>query len=488
MPDEKQSDPGEDKAKSPVETAVPEMTPEKVSEKVPEKVPEKGPEPARSRELDPQELVSSLTEVERIELVPFPEKTPDSFLAVVLVKDSVKEIEKIGEELVARAASRGHTLYPALYKPAEWKALEQAAPQERWLECLGGGARARAALIELHRTGKQAGGFPKSLRRMLIKSIRNYLSFFDYIQRSVLFPRHINLAFCAEAMREALDLLFATKGASFSAEPGSLALFEEHFADGPFDKGDALLFFQLRGMAEQARHFYQLKVVDEPPFSWLPTIKRCCRFLEAFERYAHDRFTTAEERRRIKLRRRLLAGGIALFVVAAVAVYVVLTWPDSSTVTDAKISRPGGIVGQYFNGKNFEKKVLARTDSTINLVTKTSPAAGVNADRFSVRWEGYVFFPETGDSHLCTESDDGVRLFFNNTLLIENWNMHATIKDCAMVRVQKGWYPIKLEFYDERADAKIRLMRGKDQNRAVVVPAAQLCCRQKKQQKKKKKK
>ena len=61
--------------------------------------------------------------------------------------------------------------------------------------------------------------------------------------------------------------------------------------------------------------------------------------------------------------------------------------------------------------------------------------------------------------------------------------IHAMKKACELVRVQKGWYPIKVDFFDEKAGARLRLLMGETQEEARLVPAKQLCCRAKSKKK-----
>jgi hypothetical protein len=137
----------------------------------------------------------------------------------------------------------------------------------------------------------------------------------------------------------------------------------------------------------------------------------------------------------------------------------------------------GGITGTYFNGTSFERKIAVRVDEAIDFRSDGSihPQLGIN--RFSVRWDGYLHFEKGGKYTLCVESDDGNRFYFNDELVIEDWIKHPTNKTCATVRVKRGWYPIKLEYFDYAYEAVIRLLRGKSRKTARVVDPVDLCCR-----------
>lgn len=55
----------------------------------------------------------------------------------------------------------------------------------------------------------------------------------------------------------------------------------------------------------------------------------------------------------------------------------------------------------------------------------SSPAAEVNTNQFSIRWSGKVTPAFTEKYTFYTLSDDGVRLWINDRLLIDDWTEHS---------------------------------------------------------------
>lgn len=119
-----------------------------------------------------------------------------------------------------------------------------------------------------------------------------------------------------------------------------------------------------------------------------------------------------------------------------------------------------GLKGKYFRGTNFETLVLTRIDPQIDFdLGSGRPDPLVNADLFSVRWTGEVTaqFSETYTFH--TTSDDGVRLWVDGQLLIDNWTDHARTDDTGSVDLVKGQtYSIVMEMYENGGDA-VALLR-----------------------------
>jgi hypothetical protein len=103
--------------------------------------------------------------------------------------------------------------------------------------------------------------------------------------------------------------------------------------------------------------------------------------------------------------------------------------------------------------------VLQRTEA-VNFSWSTGSAGpGVNADSFSVRWTGKVEPPTTGQYTFQTTSNDGVRLWINGVLVVDNWTNHATVTNNAPVitLTKNVRYAITMEFYDNTGAAVARL-------------------------------
>jgi hypothetical protein len=62
----------------------------------------------------------------------------------------------------------------------------------------------------------------------------------------------------------------------------------------------------------------------------------------------------------------------------------------------------------------------------------------VGHDSFSVRWSGKVRATQTGIHEFYTISDDGVRLWVNGQLLINNWTNHPPTTDSGSIYLTQG--------------------------------------------------
>lgn len=113
--------------------------------------------------------------------------------------------------------------------------------------------------------------------------------------------------------------------------------------------------------------------------------------------------------------------------------------------------------GQYFNNKDlFGQPTLVRSDPAINFNWGTGkPADSINGDDFSVRWTRTLNL-EPGVYRFTTTTDDGVRLWVNNQLVIDQWKLQVLTSHSATVTVS-GSVPVRMEYFEDKAQAVAQL-------------------------------
>jgi hypothetical protein len=139
-----------------------------------------------------------------------------------------------------------------------------------------------------------------------------------------------------------------------------------------------------------------------------------------------------------------------------------------------------GLWGQYYQyppgNINWSNLKVARLDPTINFDwVGGSPDPLLLSDLFSVRWTGKVKAFYTESYTFYTVSEDGVRLWVNNQLLIDHWTEHAATEDSgtiAMVAGQK--YDIKIEYYENAGLASMKLSWSSAHTPKAIVPTSAL--------------
>ena len=134
-----------------------------------------------------------------------------------------------------------------------------------------------------------------------------------------------------------------------------------------------------------------------------------------------------------------------------------------------------GLTAEYFQDTKLQgEAVLKRIDSQIDFDFVSKPAT--TPENFSARWTGYLTPPVSGSYELMLRSDDGVRLYIDDKLLISNWTEHGATIDRAPVQMQAGQsYRIRLEYFQGRGGAVLqmgwRLPGANDLEEALQVAA-----------------
>jgi hypothetical protein len=118
----------------------------------------------------------------------------------------------------------------------------------------------------------------------------------------------------------------------------------------------------------------------------------------------------------------------------------------------------GGATARYFQGMELAgDPVLTQTEPAINHNWSGEAVAGLS-DNFSARWTANLEAPFTESYKIITTSDDGVRLWFDGRLVIDNWTNHGSTDDTAQVNLIAGQvYSIRMEWYEDTGGAIAQL-------------------------------
>jgi len=114
--------------------------------------------------------------------------------------------------------------------------------------------------------------------------------------------------------------------------------------------------------------------------------------------------------------------------------------------------------GEYYNNVNLTgSPVLVRDDASVSFDWGSgSPATGVNADQFSVRWTNYVSFA-TGTYTFNVTTDDGARLWIDEQLLIDQWRDQPATTYSAAKYLTAGYHSLRVEYYENGGSAVCKL-------------------------------
>jgi predicted alpha/beta superfamily hydrolase len=136
------------------------------------------------------------------------------------------------------------------------------------------------------------------------------------------------------------------------------------------------------------------------------------------------------------------------------------------TVKLPKNSKPGGLHFDYYEGSwdklpDFSKMKPVKS----GIISKEFRwDKMVRPTNFGFVAEGYLEIKEEGNYVFGLSSDDGSKLYLGNQLLIDMDGLHASEDHSAIVPLEKGFYPIKVEYFQKEG--------GWDINVIYVTPSA----------------
>ncbi len=114
--------------------------------------------------------------------------------------------------------------------------------------------------------------------------------------------------------------------------------------------------------------------------------------------------------------------------------------------------------GEYWSNDSLNgPSVLVRNDTNINFDwSMGAPAAGLPADNFSVRWTRSLPLAE-GHYRFHVAMDDGLRLFVDNTLLINEWRDGSRREMSADLWLAGGRHDLRVEYYEHVGAALVQM-------------------------------
>jgi beta-glucosidase len=168
-----------------------------------------------------------------------------------------------------------------------------------------------------------------------------------------------------------------------------------------------------------------------------------------------SKFVTPLEgiRQRFKNANVIYAEGSVLTETTAVPI------PTSALKTGGTDSRPG-LAGEYFANVDLAGKSVARIDPTVDFRWNNQPPAPtLPQKRYSVRWSGVLTAPVTGDYRVGVTADNGVRLYLDQKLIVDDWisSGERTLMVPMHLEAQHQ-YALRVEYFHDDWENAIQLV------------------------------
>ncbi len=134
-----------------------------------------------------------------------------------------------------------------------------------------------------------------------------------------------------------------------------------------------------------------------------------------------------------------------------------------------------GLKGEYYDNTGFTRYMFTRIDEKVDFNWgQGSPDASMGVDTFTIRWTGEVEAVYSAPYTFHTTSDDGIRLWVNDVLVIDQWTAGGSYDSPTIDLVAGERYNIKVEYVENYGSAHVKLMWSSPYQAKVVIPTSQL--------------
>lgn len=134
------------------------------------------------------------------------------------------------------------------------------------------------------------------------------------------------------------------------------------------------------------------------------------------------------------------------------------------------LSQGSGLLATFFEGVNLDGRMI---EQKVMNPRFDNYAPGGRRENWSVRYEGDLNIPDSGDWTLQCISDDGVRVKLDGKSLLaqEAWGAHGASPFRADAKLANGWHPVVIEFFQGTGESKLQFSAGKKGQSAQEVSA-----------------
>jgi len=158
----------------------------------------------------------------------------------------------------------------------------------------------------------------------------------------------------------------------------------------------------------------------------------------------------------------------------------------ASFVNTAAPGHGPGLLGQYwtnttataFTNLSFNTAAtLTRTDAVVNFNWGTAgPAPGIGSTNFTARWTGAAQAQYSESYTFTTIAKDGVRLWVNGQLLVDDWTTHASpaTNSGVIALNSQQLYNIQMDYFLNTGSASAKLLWSSPSTAQALIPQTQL--------------
>ena len=143
-----------------------------------------------------------------------------------------------------------------------------------------------------------------------------------------------------------------------------------------------------------------------------------------------------------------------IYIVVGLVILLIQAAPVAAQgPIEPKHTDPGWQAWYWNNPTLSGQPILQRFETHLDHDWRSgSPAPSINADRFSAHWTRYIDVAP-GNYRFTATADDGIRLWVDNELIINQWQDQAPTTYSAETYLGPGHHLLKVEYYENVGEA-----------------------------------
>jgi hypothetical protein len=165
------------------------------------------------------------------------------------------------------------------------------------------------------------------------------------------------------------------------------------------------------------------------------------------------------------------------------------TLTATATPTATPLPAGTGLLGQYYRSRRIDCCVAMPDDLFGALLfTKVDPQINIHSGNgqypdprlaggaYAIRWTGQIR-PQYSETYtFTTQSDDGVRVWVNGQVIIDDWKTHAEATDTGSIALKAGQlYDIRIDYYENDVSGAVMVLQWQSASQPFgLVPASAL--------------
>lgn len=157
---------------------------------------------------------------------------------------------------------------------------------------------------------------------------------------------------------------------------------------------------------------------------------------------------------------------------------IIVKNPDLKAALAIKPTKQG-LKFDYYTGKLFQQvqdlEIAKPINSGIFEGKISSEKWKTKLERYiGLKFNGYIYIPETGNYTLSTLSDDGSKLFIDDELIVDNDGIHWLNESYGAVKLEKGFHKINISYFDQIGGTTLNCFIQQEGKEKQEISASQL--------------